>query len=89
MGSMTIVDQRPCGYCGAKAGQDCHGYGLVAGDIHMARVRPELADRRLPMAAYDLLQAAEAALAELVLLDQAPNVRRMLTDAIRMAKEDR
>lgn len=89
MGSMTIVDQRPCGYCGAKAGQDCYGYGLVAGDIHMARIRPELADRRLSMAAYDLLQAAEAALAELVLLDQAPNVRRMLTDAIRMAKEDR
>jgi hypothetical protein len=89
MGKMTVVDERPCGYCGAKAGQDCHGYGLIPGDIHMARIRPELADRRLSMAAYDLLQAAEAALAELVLLDQAPNVRRMLTDAIRMAKEDR
>jgi len=86
---MSVVDERPCGYCGAKAGQECHGYGLVMGDIHMARIRPELADRRLAMAAYDLLQAAEAALAELVLLDQAPNVRRMLGDAIRMAKEDR
>lgn len=86
---MTVVDERPCGYCGAKAGQECHGYGLMPGDIHMARIRPELADRRLAMAAWDLLMAAEAALAELVLLDQAPNVRRMLTDAIRQAKEDR
>jgi len=86
---MTIVAERPCGYCGARPGQECHGYGLVTGDIHMARIRPELADRRLAMAAYDLLQAAEAALAELVLLDQAPNVRRMLGDAIRMAKEER
>lgn len=84
---MTVVDERPCGYCGASAGQNCRGYGLVPGDVHMARIRPELADRRLAMAAYDLLQAADAALAELTLLDGAPSVRRMLTDAIRQARE--
>jgi len=84
---MSVVQQRPCGYCGAKAGQNCSGYGLVQGDIHMARIRPELADRRLSIAAYDLLMAAEAAHAELVLFDQAPAVRQMLAAAIRLAKE--
>lgn len=84
---MSVVDERPCGYCGAKAGQECVGYGLVAGDIHMARIRPELADRRLAMAAYDLLQACELGLAELMLANVAPTVRGVMRDAIRKAKE--
>lgn len=84
---MSVVDERPCGYCGAKAGQQCIGYGLVTGDIHMARIRPELADRRLALAAYDLLQACELGLAELALAGIAPTVRVVMQDAIRKAKE--
>ena len=84
---MTVVDERPCGYCGAKAGEECRGYGLVAGDIHMARIRPELADRRLAMAAYDLLQACELGLAELMHANIAASVRGVMRDAIRKAKE--
>lgn len=84
---MTVVDERPCGYCGAKAGQECYGYGLVSGDIHMARIRPELADRRLALAAYDLLQACELGLAELMAAGVSPTVRGIMRDAIRKAKE--
>lgn len=84
---MTVVDERPCGYCGAKAGEECRGYGLVAGDVHMARIRPELADRRLALAAYDLLQACELGLAELMHANIAAPVRGVMRDAIRKAKE--
>jgi hypothetical protein len=28
---------RPCTYCGAKAGNSCSGYGLANGDVHDAR----------------------------------------------------
>lgn len=86
---MSVVAERPCGYCGAKAGQECSGYGMSDGGIHMARIRPEWTDTRpaaQPSAAL-LLQAAEAALRELVYLDAAPIVRGALRDAIRKARE--
>lgn len=65
---MTVVGTRPCGYCGARAGQDCHGYGLVDGDVHLARVRPPPEE-----VIEDLIQAAEEALVCLALSDADPS----------------
>lgn len=82
---MTVVDERPCRYCGARAGQDCHGYGLVDGDVHLARVRPPVPPEQV---IEDLIQAAEEALVCLALsgADASGTAVQTLAKAIERAR---